>query len=114
VADIAHNEAGIREVFRQVKNTTHKKLHIVLGTVNDKDISRILALLPKKATYYFCKADIPRALDATVLSAQAKKLRLKGKIFSSVKEALRSAKKNASPGDFILVTGSAFVVAEVI
>jgi dihydrofolate synthase/folylpolyglutamate synthase len=114
VADIAHNEAGIKEVFRQVKKTPHKKLHIVFGTVNDKDIRKILTLLPKKATYYFCKADIPRALDASFLSSKANKFGLKGQIFNSVKEALISAKKNASRSDFILITGSAFVVSEAI
>jgi dihydrofolate synthase/folylpolyglutamate synthase len=114
IADIAHNEAGIKEVFKQVKIIKYKNLHVVFGTVNDKDIQKILSLLPKKAIYYFCKADIPRALDETILADKAKKIGLKGKTFGSVKEALHSAKKNASPNDLILVTGSAFVVAEVI
>ena len=114
VADIAHNEAGIKEVFKQVKETPHKKLHIVFGMVNDKDINKILSLLPKKATYYFCKADIPRALDSTILAREAQKFGGKGETYSRVKQALNSAKKNASSKDFILVTGSAFVVAEAI
>jgi len=114
VADIAHNEAGIKEVFRQVNHTPHKNLHIVFGMVNDKDISKILSLLPKKATYYFCKANIPRALDEKSLAQDAKKFGLKGEAYTSVKQALNYAKKNASVKDFILVTGSAFVVTEVI
>ncbi|TAL63348.1 MAG: bifunctional folylpolyglutamate synthase/dihydrofolate synthase, partial [Bacteroidetes bacterium] len=114
IADIAHNETGIKEVFRQVKNTPHKKLHIVFGTVNDKDVGRITALLPKKARYYFCKADIPRALDAAILGIEAQKNGLNGVIFPSVKKALAAAKNNASSDDLILVTGSAFVVAEMI
>ena len=114
IADIAHNEAGIKEVFKQVKQTPHKKLHVVFGTVNDKDIRRILSLLPQKATFYFCKANIPRALDEKILAEEAKKFGLKGKTYSSVKQAMNSAKKNASTKDLILITGSAFVVAEVI
>ena len=114
VADIAHNESGIKEVFRQVKKTPHKKLHVVLGTVNDKDLNKILKLFPKKARHYFCKADIPRALDAFSLAILAQKSGLKGVVYDSVKQALSSAKKNASAKDFILVTGSAFVVAEAI
>jgi len=112
VADIAHNEAGIQEVFSQVKTIPHKKLHVVFGAVNDKDTSKILRLLPKKAIYYFCKANLPRALDAAVLSANAKTSGLIGTTHESVKEAFRAARKNASPEDFILITGSAFVVAE--
>lgn len=114
VADIAHNEAGIREVFKQIKNTPHKKLHIVFGAVNDKDIQKILALLPKKANYYFCKADLPRALDAIELAGKAIALGLNGNIYPSVKNALAHARKNATSSDLILVTGSAFVVAEAI
>ena len=114
VADIAHNEAGIKEVFRQVKTIPHKKLHIVFGMANDKDVNKILALLPKMAIYYFCKATIPRAMDESILAEEAKKFGLKGNKFSTVKLALTSAKKSASAKDFILITGSAFVVAEVI
>jgi dihydrofolate synthase/folylpolyglutamate synthase len=114
IADIAHNEAGISEVFTHAKEIPHEKLHVVFGTVNDKDLNRILLLLPKKAIYYFCKADIPRALDASVLKAAASKHDLNGKVYKSVKDAFTSAKKNAMSKDFILVTGSAFVVAEVI
>ena len=114
VADIAHNEAGIKEVFKQVKTTKHKNLHIVFGTVNDKDIRKILKLLPKKAAYYFCKADIPRALDASKLTSDANKIGLKGETYISVQQALKAAKKKASANDLVLVTGSAFVVAEAI
>lgn len=114
VADIAHNEAGILEIFKQVKQTPHQKLHVVFGTVNDKNISKIISLLPKKAAYYFCKADIPRALDEKILVEQAKKIGLQGETYPTVKQAFNSAKKNASSKDLILVTGSAFVVAEAI
>ena len=112
VADIAHNEAGIKEVFYQVKTIPHKNLHIVFGTVNDKDIHKILSLLPKEAIYYFCKADIPRALDTSILVSAAVEYGLKGQTYLNVEEALDSAKKTASGNDFILITGSAFVVAE--
>lgn len=114
VADIAHNEAGIKEVFAQVKKTPYKKLHIVLGTVNDKDIRKILKLLPKKATYYFSKADIPRALSAAQLAIEAQEQGLEGVIYSSVKQAVQAARRSAGNSDLILVTGSAFVVAEAI
>ena len=114
VADIAHNESGIKEVFKQVKSTSYKKLHIVFGTVNDKEIHKILSLLPRKATYYFCKADIPRALDVTALASEAKKYKLKGGTYKTVKAAVKAAKHTALANDFILITGSAFVVAEAI
>ena len=114
IADIAHNEAGIREVVKQVKSIKHKNLHVVFGTVNDKDINKILALLPKKAHYYFCKANIPRALDENILASAGNKIGLKGKTFRNVKEAFASARQKAYANDLILITGSSFVVAEAI
>ena len=112
VADTGHNEAGIKEVLRQVSATPHRQLHFILGMVNDKDITTILSLLPKKAKYYFCKASIPRALPAHELAAQAQALRLKGEIYPSVKKALRAAKQNAGRHDLILIGGSTFTVAD--
>ncbi len=114
IADTAHNEAGIKEVMKQLKLTPHKKLHIVLGVVNDKDLSKILHLFPSKALYYFCKADLPRALDAKILQEKAKEHSLKGKVYSSVNEALKAAEKAATKEDLVFVGGSTFTVAEVL
>ncbi len=91
-----------------------EKIHFVLGMVNDKDITGILKLLPKEATYYFCKADIPRGLDAAVLANQAFAIGLNGKVFSSVKEAYKSALLSCREDEVVFVGGSIFVVAEVL
>lgn len=112
IADTGHNEAGIREVLKQLKLLPHKELHVVWGMVNDKDIGTILQLLPRKATYYFCKASIPRALDASALQEQASRYGLQGFNFPSVRSALWAAKKAAKRRDLVFVGGSTFVVAE--
>lgn len=114
IADTAHNEAGISEVLNQLVHTPHQKLHFVLGMVSDKDISKILFRLPKNAIYYFCKADIPRALPAFELSLEAKKAGLKGEIYACVHDAYIAAKENASEDDLVFIGGSTFTVAEVV
>ncbi|MES2132442.1 MAG: folylpolyglutamate synthase/dihydrofolate synthase family protein [Bacteroidota bacterium] len=114
IADTGHNEEGIKEVLENLKRYTYTKLHFVLGVVNDKDISKILKMLPKDATYYFCKASIPRALDENELSILAKKAGLSGSVFKTVPEALAKAKKQAKAKDLIFVGGSTFTVADVI
>jgi dihydrofolate synthase/folylpolyglutamate synthase len=114
IADTGHNEAGIKEVLAQLHATPHKQLHMVIGMVNDKDISTVLNLLPKNATYYFCKANIPRALPAKELQNIAKQNDLQGDTYESVNEALKAAKNNAAIDDLILVGGSTFTVAEVV
>jgi dihydrofolate synthase/folylpolyglutamate synthase len=82
--------------------------------VNDKDISKILAMLPKDAVYYFCKPDIPRGLEAESLKEQAVGVGLRGEVYPSVKVALSSAQQQATDNDLVFVGGSTFVVAEVV
>ncbi|MBK9759554.1 MAG: bifunctional folylpolyglutamate synthase/dihydrofolate synthase [Flavobacteriales bacterium] len=112
IADVGHNEDGLRAVREMLGLTQHENLHIVLGTVNDKDIDRMLGQLPKLATYYFCKADLPRGLAAETLSGKALGHGLRGRTYPSVKSALVSARATANGRDLVLVTGSVFVVAE--
>lgn len=113
VCDTAHNADGIKEVVDQIKAQSFKTLHIVLGVVKDKDISTVLQLLPANANYYFCRARIPRAMDAGVLSEMAARYGLKGKVIPDVREAIRAAEANATEDDFIFIGGSTFVVAEI-
>ncbi len=114
IFDSAHNEGGMRQTIGQLVNLPHKKLHIVIGFVNDKDVSHILTLLPTYATYYFAKADIPRGLSAEVLFDMAAKIGLIGKPYSSVRKAFAAAKRCADHDDIVFVGGSIFVVAEVV
>lgn len=112
IVDVGHNEDGIRVVNDMLGRTPHQHLHVVLGTVNDKDVTRMLAQLPRNATYYFCKADIPRGLDAKELLDRARQAGLAGEAYPSVRAALDTARSAARAGDLVLVTGSVFVVAE--
>jgi len=114
IADTGHNEAGIHFVCRQLEQTPHSQLHFVLSMVNDKDIAKILKLLPKNAIYYFCKADIPRGLDANLLQQSAEMVGLHGKVYVSVKNAYKAAKRAAKMEDLVFVGGSNFTVAEVV
>ena len=114
VCDTGHNEAGIRCIVQQLSEQKYKQLHIVFGMVNDKDVSKVLSLLPLNAIYYFTQAAIPRALEAAKLHDLAQNYGLIGKIFPSVVSAVEAAKQSANEDDFIYIGGSTFVVAEVI
>ena len=113
ICDTGHNEGGMKEIVKQIAETKYHQLHMVLGMVRDKDVSKVLELLPKDAHYYFCEASIPRALPADELRLKAKGFGLNGHAFKNVNEAIQSAKENSTPDDFIFVGGSTFVVAEV-
>ena len=114
ICDTAHNEDGIKEIVKQLNTIDYNELHFVLGTVNDKSIEKVLSLLPKSAKYYFCQADIPRALDKNELRKLSEKNKLFGEVYTSVSVAYNQAKKNAKINDCIYIGGSTFVVAEII
>lgn len=113
VLDVAHNADGIKQILKQVELTDHRHLRFVLGMVNDKDTAAVLQLLPSTAHYYFTQAQIPRALDASVLTEKASAYGLRGKNYGDVMSALKAAKHDAGKDDLIVVCGSVFIVAEV-
>ena len=113
ICDIGHNTDGIKAILEQIRNIAHKKLHFIFGTVKDKKIDEVLSLLPKDATYYFCHADIPRALHAEVLHDIATTYGLHGKAIKNVNEAISQAKQSAQLDDLIFIGGSTFIVAEI-
>ncbi len=114
ICDSGHNREGIAEVVKNIRNTPHRKLHMVFGMVNDKDAGTILSMLPRNATYYFCRPDIPRGLGAVELAEKANAAGLTGKAFDGVKEALQEAIRRSAENDLVFVGGSTFVVADAI
>jgi dihydrofolate synthase / folylpolyglutamate synthase len=114
VCDTAHNSEGMKMVMNQIMATPYKKLHMVIGFVSDKNISKILSSFPSDASYYFTQASIPRALDHTELKSLAMEAGLDGKSYDTVQVAVNAAKKQAGADDLIFIGGSTFVVAEVI
>ncbi|MBC7845105.1 MAG: bifunctional folylpolyglutamate synthase/dihydrofolate synthase [Flavobacterium sp.] len=112
ICDTAHNKNGLEIVIKQIQKEKYDTLHIVLGMVNDKDLDEVLPLFPTNAIYYFCKPNIPRGLEATILQEKAQKFNLKGETYSSVTDAYSISKNVATKKDFIFVGGSTFVVAE--
>ena len=113
ICDTGHNIDGVTMVIQQLKSYSYKQLHIVWGMVEDKSIGEVLELLPANASYYFCAANIPRALNAKTLTSEAAKFKLMGNCYKSVNEAILAAKKNAGKEDLIFIGGSTFVVAEI-
>ncbi|MEJ0106344.1 MAG: folylpolyglutamate synthase/dihydrofolate synthase family protein [Bacteroidota bacterium] len=114
VLDVAHNADGIQQLTEQIELTDHDDLHIILGMVKDKEIEKVLSLLPHSAIYYFTQAHIPRAIEADVLQEKAKQYGLQGHIYSDVNSALDEAKNKAGKKDLIIICGSVFLVGEVI
>ncbi|SFW23946.1 bifunctional folylpolyglutamate synthase/dihydrofolate synthase [Chitinophaga sancti] len=112
IFDVGHNEAGIGEIVGQLEHMTYRHLHIVTGFVKDKEVSKVLKLFPAAATYYFTRAQIPRALDEHELAEMGTAAGLRGKAYPTVQQAFQAAKQHAHEEDVILVCGSFFIVGE--
>jgi len=113
VLDVAHNVDGIQQLLRQIEVTPHSELHLVIGMVKDKEVSKILGLLPRSAHYYFTRAQIPRALPETELASMAKQAGIRGSAWPEVNRALAAALANSGRNDLVLVFGSVFLAGEV-
>ena len=117
VLDVAHNEAGMEQLLKQITflQTSFgiEKIHMIIGMVKDKDIDKVLRLLPTDYIYYFTQAQLPRAFSYIELKEKAGIYHLSGDAFPTPDEALQHALSMASEKDLIIVCGSVFVVAEI-
>jgi dihydrofolate synthase/folylpolyglutamate synthase len=114
VIDVAHNEDGMKQVLHQIQVAPPKgNVHFIMGMVKDKDVHKILALLPSTAQYYFSQAHIPRAMDAADLQSLAANYQLSGDTYNDVNIALKAALANAQEEDMIIICGSVFLAGEV-
>nr|WP_207433214.1 folylpolyglutamate synthase/dihydrofolate synthase family protein [Sabulibacter ruber] len=113
ICDTGHNVDGLREVIKQLIALKARQVHIVFGAVNDKDIQSVLRLLPVSYRYYFCQAQIPRALPVQQLWEEAQFAGLKGHAYPTVEDAVLAAKAFAREDEVIFIGGSTFVVAEI-
>lgn len=114
ICDTGHNVGGMQYIVKQIKNTSHDKLHIVMGMVSDKDIHTVLSMLPKDAFYYFTQASVKRALPVEEFAKIAREAGLEGNEYPNVQTAFQEAHKNALKDDLIFVGGSTFIVADML
>jgi len=115
VCDTAHNEHGIVEVARQLKNRVNSgKLICLMGFCEDKDFSKMLAQMPNDAHFIFTQASIRRAASPEKIAEVATSLNLHFEVAPSVEEALAMAQKQLGGEDILFIGGSTFVVAEVL
>ena len=114
ICDTGHNVGGMQYITKQLKETPHQRLHIIIGMVNDKDVNTVLSMLPKDAVYYFTQASVKRAMPVEEFAQKAEKHDLHGNSYANVELAYRVAKQNAEKNDLIFVGGSTFIVADML
>ena len=113
--DCAHNTDGMKVLIDSlVHEFPNKVLHVVFGTVADKDPSQVLAILPKNSVMYWCAADVPRSMDVKALQRHGLKNGLSGRCFPSVRDAVSNARRSCFSDDQrkAIVCGSVYVVGD--
>ncbi len=114
ICDTGHNSHGLKHVFAQLVKEPHKRLFILLGFVADKDLEKILGLLPQNAYYIFSQASVSRALDASKLAERCFSVDLEGVVIPNIDKAIDYFMSVQKEGDILFIGGSTFVVAEAI
>jgi dihydrofolate synthase/folylpolyglutamate synthase len=112
ILDIGHNEQCIVELRNQLKKETFKKLILIIGLSKDKDISKIIKALPNAETYYFTKSSNERSIDPEILKTKFNKENTR--VCHNYKEAFNGAQKVAKQEDLVLITGSAFLIGDIL
>ena len=112
VCDTGHNVGGWIENAAQLRKQDCQQLRVVIGFANDKDVESITHLLPEKAFYYLCQANINRALPSEEMLPMFTKNHLQAHAYPTVKAAYLAALADAGPDDMIYIGGSNFVVGE--
>ena len=119
ICETAHNAPGIDSMLGKLATMDYDNLHVVYGCVNDKDYRKILnhlntefSRLGKPFRWYFSQPSVPRGLPVADLLAAASEQGIEGKGYEKVKDAIAEARSTACKDDFVLVTGSIFLIAD--
>lgn len=111
LVDVAHNISGFEYLALQIEKLNYNNLHIILGFVKGKKIKELIDFLPSRANLYFTKPSIYRGMDQEELSRNI------GKNFNFDKNPgsqFLKVKKIASKHDLIIITGSNFLINDII
>lgn len=114
ICDTGHNVGGIQYIVKQLELQEYDNLRIVMGMVNDKDISTVLSMMPKHAVYYFTQASVKRAMPCRDFKAKAAGYGLEGDAYPTIRQAYEAALHDASQNDLVFVGGSSFIVADLL
>lgn len=123
ICETAHNFDGINAMMLGLVGLDFKRLHIIYGCVSDKDYNKILSYLHSQLNaehirqepiWRFSQPSVQRRLPVGELQAAAHQLGIDGQAFANVNDAIADARRCADPDDLVLVTGSIFLIADVL
>jgi len=113
--DGAHNPDAAERLRRYLAGRKEKEIHLVFGAVRDKNIRGIASrLFPLATSIHLTPLSNTRSASPADVAAMAAKYRSRIEIHNNMRNALFSAWKRCSPGGLVLVTGSLYLVGELL
>ena len=114
ILDIGHNKEALRLTSNQLNEISYNKLYLIMGFTKEREINSWLSLFPKEANFYLSSPNVERAMPVSIVKASLKSSILKINYFKSISKAYQVALSNSGEDDLVLVTGSTFVVADLL
>jgi dihydrofolate synthase/folylpolyglutamate synthase len=114
--DGAHNPEAMRTLCQALRRDYHySRLLVLMGVMREKDHRRMLrSLTPLCSRLIFCRPRMERAQKLRVLQDAARGLGCRSEMMEDVAQGFATLLSAAGPDDLVLVTGSLFVVGEVL
>jgi len=113
--DGAHNPEGARVLRDYLLKKKESEIHFVFGAVRDKDIHGIgAAIFPLAESIHLTPLVNTRSSNPADIALMHKSFRSRMKIHSNMRGALYSAWKECPPTGLVVVTGSLYLVGELL
>ena len=111
----AHNPEGAGVLAAYLKMRREQEIHLVFGVLGDKDYIKMGRLLfPLVKNIHLAPVASLRTADPTSVAAAHPGYRSRIQIHRNSREALRKAWAECSPAGLVVVTGSLYLVAELL
>jgi dihydrofolate synthase / folylpolyglutamate synthase len=113
--DGAHNVAGAKALKNYLDEFIQQPITMIFGTMRDKDIEEIAAILfPKAKNLILTKVDNPRSANMVNWLGLVTLEFFEGEVFyaDNVRDAYKTAKKLSVDEGLICITGSLYLIGE--
>ena len=111
IIDVAHNNSGFEQLAYQIEREDYKNLYIILGFTKGKKVKELIKYLPIDANLFYTSPKIDRGMKKEEL------LKNTGKTFNfdvNPRSQFLKVKNIASKTDLIIITGSNFLIKDIL
>jgi dihydrofolate synthase/folylpolyglutamate synthase len=111
----AHNAEGARALRNHLTRCEDCEIHMVFGALQDKDIRRMGRLLfPLARSIHLTPVANSRTADPAEIAAEHPRMRARMRLHANARVALHTAWDECPRGGLVLVTGSLYLLGEVL